>query len=497
MFSHQWSVCGANRFLTGKNEKAAFFTGATQRAGTYILPFVMPAIFALGRLRRQPARPSLPSSGAAAQASPRARSGGRRQSGSVASRKRGAPPVNTTAECAEILDSAGEEEDPVPLGTTFNWAAYRAAFGETPYEDAVTHMFAEYAVLYGRIAGWVTSATPVPMTLDEGKSISEQAAAFVTDFMTPILGPAHTPKVHKLLRHVLDAIRMHGNLRNGNTDKNESYHKDDKQFYQRTNKAVATFTQQLVRQAQGSRAVVRRIDSLAAMRRHRAGRGRRSRSTLSGATAVGQAARPVRHLLKISVASLARRPGLQRLGQLLQMSDARKVPVLTFVKFIATLDCDTAVEQTLWSTPSYRGAPWFDAVLYSLDADQGGGTAASDSGEVLHVGDVRALIRCAEGDVAVVCEMEPVPPEPGCPLFQRGCTRLKWATPPLGTDWALRAVPLRSVRRVVHVVPDFKDLSARRGLRALPPGYRGPFREHRDMRFFVNDFTPALSRSLG
>lgn len=490
------SVYGTNRFLRGRNEKAATFTGATQRAGTYILPFVMPAIFALGRLRRQPAPQSLPSSRAPAQVPRRARSGGRRKGGSVAARKRRAPPVNTTADCEEILDSAGEEEEPAPPGETFNWAAYRAAFGDTPYEDAVTHMFAEYAVLYGRIAGWVTSATPVLMTVEEGKSISEQAAAFVTDFLTPILGPAHTPKVHKLLRHVLDAIRMHGNLRNGNTDKNESYYKDDKRFYQRTNKAVATFTLQLVRQAQGSRALLRRIDNDADMDRHRAGRGRRSHPTLSGAAAAGDVARPVRHLPKIPIAVLARRPGLQRLGQLLQMPDARKVPVLTFVKFTARLDCDTAVEQTLWSTPSYRGAPWFDAVLYSLEADQRRGTAASDSAEVLHVGDVRALIRCAEGDVAVVCEMEPVAPEPGCPLFERGCTRLKWATPPLGSDWALRAVPVRSVRRVVHVVPDFKDLSARRGLRALPPGYRGPLREHRDMRFFVNDFTPALSRSL-
>lgn len=382
----------------------------------------------------------------------------------------------------------------MPPGATFNWAAYRAAFGETPYEDAVTHMFAEYAVLYGRIAGWVTSATPVPMTVDEGKSISEQDAGFVTDFLTPILGPAHTPKVHKLLRHVLDAIRMHGNLRNGNTDTNESYHKDDKQFYQRTNKAVATFTMQLVRQAQGSRALLRRINNDAPMDYRRAGRGRRSRPTLFGATAAGDVARPMRHLPKISIAVLARRPGLQRLGQLLRMPDARRVPVLTFVKFVARLDCDTAVEQTLWSTPSYRGAPWFDAVLYSLEADQEGGTR--DSGEVLHVGDVRVLIRFAEDDIAVVCEMEPVAPEPGCPLFKRGCTRLKWATPPLGSDWALRAVPVRSVRRVVHVVPDFKDLSARRGPRALPPGYGGSLREHRDMRFFVNDFTPTLSRLL-
>lgn len=134
------------------------------------------------------------------------------------------------------MDSDGEEEEQLHPGATLDWEAYGAGFGGTLYKNAVSEMYAEYAVLYGCIAGWVTSASPMPMTLDEGKSLSEQATVLVTNFLTPILGPSHSPKVHKLIRHGLDAITMHGNLPNGNTDKNEAYHKDDQPFYQRTNR---------------------------------------------------------------------------------------------------------------------------------------------------------------------------------------------------------------------------------------------------------------------
>lgn len=483
-----------NRFFKLHDETSSTFTGATQRAGTYIIPFVLPGVFAVGGLRPQPpAEQSAREAGTSSQA--RRPSGGRRRGATAGSRRRRAPPSSAADHGSEI-DSAGEEEEQLQPGATFNWDAYRAAFGDTLYEDAVTEMFAEYAVLYGRIAGWVTSASPMPMTLDEGKSLSEQATDFVTNFLTPILGPSHSPKVHKLIRHVLDAITMHGNLRNGNTDKNEAYHKDDKPFYQRTNKSMSMFTQQLVRQAQGSRAVLRRIEKLNRIHARKGYRSRGRRDALARTGAVHQQVRPTRHLEKVPVAVLARRPGLSRLGELLQLNDGQKVPVLTYFKFIAKLECDTAVRQTLWSTPSYRGGPWYDAVLYSVTSGRTDDATGTEATDVFCAGEVRALLRCADDDVAVVCEMTPVQPEAGCPFAARGCTRLKWATSRRG-GWALRAVPLRSVRRVVHVVPDFKDLCARQGPRALPPGYGGHLRDHQAMRFFVNDFTPALSTVCG
>jgi len=119
-------------------------------------------------------------------------------------------------------------------------------------------MLAEYASLYARIAGWTTSVKPAPMTLEEGNSIQDQATHFVLNIMSPILGYVHTSKVHKLLAHLMDSIRYHGNLSNGNTSTNESAHKSDKKFYRRTNMVMTMFTVQLVRQAQGSREVVRK-----------------------------------------------------------------------------------------------------------------------------------------------------------------------------------------------------------------------------------------------
>ena len=52
----------------------------------------------------------------------------------------------------------------------------------------------------------------------------------MTDSVNPILGPIYSTTMHKLLRHVLDEMRMHGNLRNGNTVGNETEHKMDKMF---------------------------------------------------------------------------------------------------------------------------------------------------------------------------------------------------------------------------------------------------------------------------
>eukprot|EP00170_Pyropia_yezoensis_P001967 contig_8415_g1971 len=149
-------------------------------------------------------------------------------------------------------------DDLLPANFTFDWAAYRAHFGDTPLEDAVTSMFAEYAVLYGRIAGWITSATPKPTTLQEARDIAHHAEDFVVKLVTPILGAVQTPKIHKLLRHTFDAINLHGNLQNANTGSNETGHKLDKPFYRRTNKTLADFTLQIVRQAQGSRALLKR-----------------------------------------------------------------------------------------------------------------------------------------------------------------------------------------------------------------------------------------------
>lgn len=259
----------------------------------------------------------------------------------------------------------------LPTNFSYDWAPYRAVFGDTPMQDAVTSMFSEYAVLYARIAGWVTACKPAPMTVQEAQEIAKHAEGFVLNYMTPILGPLHTSKVHKLLRHVLDSILMHGHLKNGNTSSNESEHKIDKKFYRRTNKSIATFTAQIVRQSQGTRELLSHLDAEDVLARRTlptvraSGSGDADASSVPASNGASPSAvqapppagvpRPRRIRSRLTVRDLARRPGLKNLGQALGRQPTYKVGVLTSKRFDAELDCGTRMQQIVRATSSFRG----------------------------------------------------------------------------------------------------------------------------------------------
>jgi len=186
------------RYIVSGNEKQATFTGRQQRDGVAILPFVVAGLFG----------PAFEEEVAAAAAEVDA----------------------AEAAAGDAGYTADDEADAVkvPNNFTFDWGRYEAVGGNTPVHIAVTSMFSEYAVLYARIAGRTMSVVPPPMTLTEGLSIREQARDFVNNFVSPVLGHIHSTKMHKLLCHVADAIRYHGNIQNGNTASNESLHKKTK-----------------------------------------------------------------------------------------------------------------------------------------------------------------------------------------------------------------------------------------------------------------------------
>lgn len=432
-----------------------------------------------------------------------------------------------------------EHVDKVKPGFTYNWAAYHAKFGDTPLHEAVTSMSAEYASLYMRIAGQVGASVPAPLTLQVADDISKQAERFIWEYVTPILGQMNSTKFHRLLCHIRDTIKNHGNLRNGNTASNESQHKEDKVFYTRTSKQLAFFTGQLVRQAQGLRTIIDTLDrdDMAAgraagkqpveqpcssddddetytsdssrgearedaaptgqgqlappqgvhqsvgahpavdARAAAAGGGRRG-----AANDDGDAERPrsVHHLPHEKVESIARRPGLGSLSSMLGSPPDHLLPVLGHVRISATFDCGMRARQIVRASRSFRGAPWLDSVMYSVGSDT----------QTVFVGEVRVLLRLPHGDVAVLCEMAPVDPVAGCPLAARGCTRLRWHQRPGEADCALRVVPAKDLRRVVHVVPDLLDLGQRRGLSAAPAGERDLVHDRLAMKFFLNVFYP-------
>jgi len=433
---------------------------------------------------------------------------------------------------AASADAAGYDADGdddaarVGRNFVFDWTAYHSVWGDTPVHVAVTSMFAEYAVLYARIAGRTTSAVPPPMTMSEGLAIDEQAKNFVNKFVTPILGHIASVKIHKLLCHVADAIKWHGNMRNCNTASNESQHKTDKCFYQRTTRNFGTFTRELVCHAHGARTIVaghakadeaaaaawsaelamRAASADGAVGRHRsrpaargtvaaAGRiGPGAASTAAGvdaaeaarATVVGRTTDAERRRLQkrmynvteVSVGQLAGRPDLANVGALLKMAAHRHVRVATRTPIQAEFDCGSRVQQYLRAVENYLGAPWYDAVLYKPGGDR----------SKLCIGELRAIVRGPKGDAVVLAAMEHVAAEPLCPFVARGCVRLKWRTTENASDITLRLVPVAHIQRLAFVVPDFADLAARRGVDAPLPSMDSPLQERLDMRFFLNVF---------
>lgn len=484
------------------NEKQAVFTGKQQRDGVAVLPFLIAGLF--GPLGDEDAA--------------------------------GAFAPEHEAErvaVAASTDDAGYEADAdddaaakVGKNFIFNWAAYHAAWGTTPVHVAVTSMFAEYAVLYARIAGRTTSATPPPMTMTEGVAIGEHAKNFVNNFVTPILGHIASVKVHKLLCHVADAIKWHGNVNNGNTAANESEHKADKPFYYRTNKDARTFTRQLVRHAHGARTILAHHadEDKAAVAAWRATVAERAATATAAAAAreppasgsgpaaaaaspmAGEESAPcggtaataapiavnaeaerlrkqkkrVYNAALVSIADLASRPDLSNIRGILNMAFNRQVRVTTRTPIQARFDCGTRVQQQLRASEEYLGAPWHDAVLYHPGGDE----------SRLCVGELRAIVRGPKGDAVVLVPMDAVPAEPLCPFASRGCVRLKWRVADNTTDLTIRLVPVHHVRRLAFVVPDFADLSDRHGVDADLPAMDGPLQDRLDMRFFLNALFP-------
>lgn len=410
-------------------------------------------------------------------------------------------------------DEDEEKDDPASTArkAQFDWPTYLAVWQETPIDEAITAMFAEFAVLHAELCGYTCSTAPLPLTLDVGKRISERAERFVTLFLSPILAPRHSSKVHRLLCHVLHAIRMHGNINNGNAGINERMRKEDKPYYARTNKAMSDFTRQLVFQAQGAHVITCRNaeEDKALLSDEPPGHGDSDGEApgqglsdddgaLDGATMgldsgprpaeaplderVGAAAvsTPAYHLRRVSVSAMAQWPGMKGVAAALGLPEDAGVRVSSRISFEAFFECGWTATQLLYASPSFLGEPWYDFVLYS----------PSMNAATLSVTEMRAIVRRPEGDVAVVADMEVVPGVPNCPLVSRGCTRLAWSVPVRKTDVCLRTLPLASIRRVLHVVPEIADLASRRGLEATPADWGDPVADRLAMRYFINAFYP-------
>jgi len=61
-----------------------------------------------------------------------------------------------------------------------------------------------------------------------------------------MFGPLHTPKLKRILAHVLHELRLRGNLRAGDTGVNEAKHKGFQSAYTRTNRGLSEHALQLL-----------------------------------------------------------------------------------------------------------------------------------------------------------------------------------------------------------------------------------------------------------
>ena len=413
-------------------------------------------------------------------------------------------------------DGSDEDDDKLAPGFEFDWVAYREAFGVKPVQDAVTAMFAEYASLYAALCGQIGSAAAPPLTLSYAATLDAKASNFINKFATPLLGVMNTTKIHRLLRHVMDAIRWHGNLANGSTASNESQHKDDKPYYVRTNRGFDTFTAQLVRHAQGGRIILadhKRADDERSATCDpvpgNAGDGGGGASGSAGYDSdreldamlgdslhdgeeeeeggawetTGEGGRKHGRIDRQSVAELSWRPGLANCSKLLGMRAQDTVGVLSCRRFEARLGGGTVPSQLLRASPSFFRAPWYDSIAFRLPGD-----AATTS--ATGYGEARALVRRDDGDYALVVVMAEEAGVPGCIFSARNCLRLRWAVPTDGSDWDVRLIPIEAIQRLVHVVPDFGHLLRTVGREVPPPPITAPVGVLRGARYFVNDFFP-------
>jgi len=389
------------------DELQTSFTGAEQRLGVFVLPLALPRVFAIKAAddsEKESGAPPCGHSNATVSKGFKRKKRAAATTGTAATKMAASERHSAAAASGggegtapPLCDAANDSDDNVLEELFFNRDAFKKEWGDTLFEDVVTAMFAEYAVSYCRIGRWTTFSTPPPMTLDEAKSLANHAAMFNIKYVRPILGAVNTTKIHKGLRHVLGAIKMHGALRSCNTSTNEAVHKTDKLFYRRTNRATNTFTTQIARQSQDTQAVLacNVVMDAAAIRGDQLCRKRRFLARGGKLTAKNK--QSVRKLPHVPVGALAPGPVLARLASDLQLDPSDKLLVLNQVIFMATIECGTLLRQTVHSSMNYcNKGKRFDIVINTVAGET---PIIGEDGKPnlrLHYGEVRASLRYKE-----------------------------------------------------------------------------------------------------
>ena len=390
------------------------------------------------------------------------------------------------------LDAADEVlPDPV-VPDVVSSPKYRRLFGDLPLHMAVLDVFCRMAALGGRLMG-DNMADTVRMSEVQMRALADEARVFIIDYVDILFGPAHTTKAHRLANHLLAALLANGNMWEGDTSENEALHGPCKRMYARTNKRGPTIVLQMMRAAETQAEVLRELRE---QETEGAGGNHGISDLLEEVVDAGDVAAASDSLLSRShrgrrtcLADVERVPGLCRVGALLGRGPRCSLVVSTSCTFNCTFEWGAAsVVQTACASNSYLGKPRYDHVWYTNSSGQ------------MRLGWLRLVVRVLGGvvdDFAVVWCMEEVPSMPQCSLTRSGCKRVAWCFESTDAEWpALARVPLSSILRVEHVVPDFRDLGDQHGLRAVPSNIPDTADERHAARFFTNAFYPFTSRAL-
>jgi len=325
-----------------------------------------------------------------------------------------------------------------------------------------------------------------------------------------MFGPFQTPKLHRILAHVLDELRLRGNLRAGDTGVNEAKHKGVKSAYTRTNRGRSEHALQLLMAEQVADVLnwavadsedVTTEESIARNGR-KAAAGLAASQAASTSPAAPDVADGGRSMPSVVAAAAAghedalrlRRPGapvgmgvlqdereLEGLAQCLELGNSDVVTVSdgSYPKRGAAPRRGGQRRHTLRTSQTYLGAPWLDC------------TERTSAHGVLRVGRARVVVTgVGKRPVRplVVERARSVAAVAGCPFGAYRCTRLRFDVRDVGVTPVLECVPVSRVLRVLCVEHAWVDWVERHGLEDMPIAVPATREEVRRARFSMNAF---------
>jgi len=132
----------------------------------------------------------------------------------------------------------------------FGVVGVAGAPGNGDHQSALTAAICELVVVTNALFAAQCTNQGGGILFSEAVVLAKKAHALVVEVFQPVLGPAHTTKLHCMTAHLLDEFRLRGNVGDGNSAYSEALHKAVKAAYKLTHEKWDQFVEQLVLSAQ-------------------------------------------------------------------------------------------------------------------------------------------------------------------------------------------------------------------------------------------------------